>query len=572
MQKPASRGKAGVADAGAWLDDFFRAYYASRPVNATFIGVHDHDHRWPDLSDSGAGDAVAEMEALLARPVPVATSLWESLDLDLARGFLEIQRWEYGSRHFHRGNPSFYTGEAAFGLLGLFLTAYAPLQERVDAAVRRLEGLPAFLDQAAKNVRDAPGPWTARARTECRGLLAFLREGVPQLVAERDIRAPRLVGAARAAAGAVEVHRIHLESLPASDPGRAACGGDALDRYLRRGHFLSDDAGEIARFAEDELARADGALVAAARRLGVEDPARALDALAELHPPADAYYDRYREVWTWVRELVEQQELLTWPDFPIRFVPRPSWTRAAAPDLYFLYYRSPAAFGRPPVHEYLVAPVEVDMPEEERAAVLRAHNDAVILLNHVIHHGGPGHHVQNWHAFRSESRVGRIAAVDCASRIALFCGGTMAEGWACYATDLLREAGGLTSLQELAERQARRRMCARAVVDVRLHQGRMSLEEAARFYRERAGMGQGAAWSETVKNSMFPGAALMYLLGTDALHRLRADMKRWRGADFTLREFHDEVLSFGSVPVSRIAAEMERRHAPTRGEPGAGAG
>ena len=70
--------------------------------------------------------------------------------------------------------------------------------------------------------------------------------------------------------------------------------------------------------------------------------------------------------------------------------------------------------------------------------LLQATNDSVIKLNHVIHHGSIGHHVQNWHAFRSASRIGQVAAVDCASRIAMFCGGTMAEGWACYATDLMR--------------------------------------------------------------------------------------------------------------------------------------
>ena len=67
-------------------------------------------------------------------------------------------------------------------------------------------------------------------------------------------------------------------------------------------------------------------------------------------PTAAEYYARYQEIWDRVRQTAESRELLTWPDFPIRYVPRPHWVRDAAPDLYFLYYRSPAAFGRPPVH------------------------------------------------------------------------------------------------------------------------------------------------------------------------------------------------------------------------------
>ncbi|MDX1495895.1 MAG: DUF885 family protein, partial [Longimicrobiales bacterium] len=241
--------------------------------------------------------------------------------------------------------------------------------------------------------------------------------------------------------------------------------------------------------------------------------------------------------------------------FPIEYVERPLWARAAAPDLYFLFYRSPPAFHRPDVHRYMVAPLDSTEPE----AVLRSNNDSVIKLNHVVHHGGIGHHLQNWHASRSPSLVGRIAAVDCASRIAMFCGGTMAEGWACYATDLMAEAGGLTDLERYAEHHGRVRMCARAIVDVELHHGRMSLDEAAAFYRREAAMSPGAAMGEAVKNSMFPGAALMYLVGTDAIHELRRDLMGVMGDRFVLRDFHDAFLSYGSIPVRLVADEMRRR-------------
>ena len=121
----------------------------------------------------------------------------------------------------------------------------------------------------------------------------------------------------------------------------------------------------------------------------------------------------------------------------------------------------------------------------------------MIRLNHVVHHGGVGHHVQNWHAFRSASRVGQIAAIDCASRIAMNCGATMAEGWACYATDLIGEAGGLSDLERYAETHSRVRMSARAIVDIRLHQGRFTFEQAVDFYRKNASMSTSAAVSET---------------------------------------------------------------------------
>ena len=508
-----------------WLDRFFESYYRLRPVNATFIGVHDHDHRLPDF------DALTEMRGLLASAPTTADTWAERIDLRLATGFLEIQLWECQSRHFHRGNPCCYTGEAIFGAMSLFLTDFAPLGQRVESAIARLEATPAFLDRGIAAIRQAPIHWTERAIRECRGALSFLTEGIARLMADDGITDPRLQRAADHAALAFTRFQHHLETdLRGNLKANVECGEAALSRYLTKGHCLVETADEIAARATAELDEATAELArrsttsASDLRFGVE---------------------RYQSLWLEVRRIAEEHRLLTWPEFPIRFAPRPGWAQAAAPDLYFLYYRSPAALNRPAVHDYLI-PSE-DQPE------------TAIKLNHVIHHGGIGHHVQNWHAFRAASRLGRVAAVDCASRIAMFSGGTMAEGWACYATDLMEEVGFLTPAEQLDELRTHRRMCARAVVDVRLHQGRMTLDQATEYYHRHTGMSAEAASNESVKNSMFPGAALMYFVGRGAIHRLRREVSRRLGARFNLRDFHDQFLSYGSIPVSLIADDMIRQ-------------
>ena len=134
----------------------------------------------------------------------------------------------------------------------------------------------------------------------------------------------------------------------------------------------------------------------------------------------------------------------------------------------------------------------------------------------------------------------------------------MAEGWASYATDLAGEVGALTPLEQCARTHGRVRMAARALVDVRLHQGEMTLGEAAAFYEERAWMSATAARGEAVKNSMFPGAALMYLMGTDVIRELRTEMERRTEPAFDVGRFHDTLLSYGSIPVSLIAEEMKQ--------------
>ena len=227
--------------------------------------------------------------------------------------------------------------------------------------------------------------------------------------------------------------------------------------------------------------------------------------------------------------------------------------RSAAPFLYYLHYRSPAPFDRLPVHDYVVTPIDGGMSGDEQRRLLRATNTSVITLNHVIHHGAIGHHVQNYYAYGGASEIGRVAAVDCASRIGMFLGGTMAEGWACYATDLMDEHEFLSPDQSLAQQHTRARLLARAVVDIGLHERSLTFEDAVALYCDRVGMAPETARAEACKNSMFPATAVMYWLGTEGLHRLRRERARLEGASFSLRRFHDRVLSFGSIPVPLLS-------------------
>src|SRR4029077_6613209 len=105
-----------------------------------------------------------------------------------------------------------------------------------------------------------------------------------------------------------------------------------------------------------------------------------------------------------------------------------------------------------------------------------------------------------------------------------------AEGWACYATDLMEEAGFLTPEESVAQQHTRARLLARAVVGIGLHERSLTFDGAVALYRDRIGMTPEAARAETCKNSMFPGTAVMYWLGNEGLHALRRGGEQARGA------------------------------------------
>ena len=536
------------------LARFFASYYRLRPVNATFTGVHDFDDRLPDWSPDGLEAAIGEMRQLRAslHDGREAGDLRDTPARDeaLAASFLDVQIAELESDHFQRGNPSLAIAEAAFGIISLVTRPFAPARHRLDAVVGRLHAIPEFLDGAQRSmVSTLRDEWRAKALKECDGARRIVGDGLRRWLASERLPDDRVRPAADCAAAAIDRFQQWLTGMPRADGESYAAGGEMLDLLIARGHWCETARRELAAAARDSLDRALSDLDCRARAAAPGGWPDVQDRLAGRHPTTAGYLAAFQRTWDECRARAVDARLVSWPDYPIRYVPIPPHTRDAAPLLYYLFYRSPAPFDRLPIHDYVVTPIDETMAADEQRRRLRAANDSVIKLNHVVHHGAIGHHVQNYRAGTGESEIGRVAAVDCASRIGMFLGGTMAEGWACYATDLMDEIGFLSPDESIAQQHTRARLLARAVVDMGLHDRSLTYADAVAVYRDRVGMAPDAARGEACKNAMFPGTALMYWLGTDRLHRLRAARQRAEGAAFDLQQFHDRVLSFGSIPV-----------------------
>lgn len=547
------------------IDQFLEQYYFRHPVNATFTGVRLHDHELPDWTREARDDEQDEFEALtvaLDDAYP-ATAEWgelartpAQLDAELARASMDVRQLEFESRFFHDKNPALWTGEALFSVIGLMLRPPVTVEEAFASIAMRLHDLPRFLEDMPGTITEPmPAPWVERAVRECEvGATLFRGRLGMWLDAHGADEASRfwVLEAGEVAAKALDTAAAWLRAQPPVPDASMSIGAEAYEVLLRRGHFCAEDAASLLQRAQDALPAARERLEALA--LDAVGTVEGLgDALADDHPGANSFLAAFADKWEQCREFAADHDLVEWGDWPLRYVPIPAWAADAAPHLYFLFYRSPSPLEARDEHLYFVTPLD-GVPPAERERRLRVWNHSAITLNHVVHHGALGHHVQNWHAtHRSRSRIGAIAAVDCASRIGLFQGGSMAEGWACYATELADELGFLTPLEQAAEQQSRVRMLARTIVDISLHTGLMSYEDALDFYVAEVGMSQAAAAAEATKNSMFPGTAVMYWLGTQGILQLREAMRAREGASFSFRAFHDALLSRGAIPVPLAA-------------------
>jgi len=546
-----------------WFDRFFDDELKRRPVDATFLGVHDHDHALPDYSLDADTDLLATSRELIA---PLDAIPFDGLtqtqlfDRVVARGALELRIWETGSYFFQAGNPAHHTSTAVFGVIAPFQREAEPLAERVEAAIARMRALPVMLATARARVTRAPLVWTERAIREADAGVSYFDHGIHLLAAERGIAREDFFQQAAVAAQAFRDHAAWLRAVLSERriPFRPA-GADAFGQYLRLGYLLPVDqtAEWWFDYAHAELIETTRELRELAYEIDWKRSARQqLAELAAHHPAADRYYHAFGTTWNHFRQSTIDNELVTWPDARVDFVPIPPSDRTVAQGFAYPAYRQPPPYGDHASDRVFVPPLEPEMPPDVQREVLRATHDTRIALDYAIRQGGLGHHVQSFHAVRAESRVGRMAGVTGASRLAMFCAGTLVDGWAAYATELMEEIGALTPVQRLAEAQFRVRIAARAVADTAIHSGEFGWERAARFLRDEAGMPASVALAEAVQIAMFPGRGMAALAGVAAIDELRRHLEDAEGADFTLRSFHDRLLSYGALPLPLIAAAM----------------
>jgi uncharacterized protein (DUF885 family) len=162
------------------------------------------------------------------------------------------------------------------------------------------------------------------------------------------------------------------------------------------------------------------------------------------------------------------------------------------------------------------------------------------LWNISIHEVYPGHFLHFRHLRQVESKVRKST---------LFAPASFVEGWAHYCEHMMVEAGfrrGDVTIRigQLAEALVR---LARFVVAIRLHCEDLSVEQGMRFFRDEAFLEETTARREAERGTFDP-TYLVYSLGKLMMLKLRRDYKEQQGGKYSLRAFHDAVLSQGSAP------------------------
>jgi uncharacterized protein (DUF885 family) len=129
------------------------------------------------------------------------------------------------------------------------------------------------------------------------------------------------------------------------------------------------------------------------------------------------------------------------------------------------------------------------------------------------------------------------------------------EGWALYAEQLGKEVGFYQDpVSDYGRLSSELFRAVRLVVDTGLHSEGWSRDQVVEFFRKYQPVDEPTIQSETDRYIAWPAQALSYKLGQLKFRELRERAQKELGPKFDIRDFHDEMLNGGVLPLDLLDA------------------
>jgi uncharacterized protein (DUF885 family) len=524
--------------------NYFKTYFDLHPTEAIYYGIDGYDHLLNDYTDETYRAEKALVEESLKKLRQISLRDLDKdqvIDYALLEGRLRIQSYEYAKEDYRLKWPDTYLPVDAIYILTVRST-----NDLAGNLVSRLNRTPALIQQGIANLSrpqaNPPRLWSEMAIEAAKGGVSFLDNlpNHPKVQAEvKDTGA--LQSGIEKAKGAINDFAAFIERnlLPRSQ-GVYAVGEEHYNLLLKKKHFLNHDAQGLLALGEELFASTKRELAALADELApgkdIEHVARQIQ---DNHPPIDQILSAYQRAMAAARELVREKDLVSFPPKEeLHVVYTPEFRRHEIP---FAAYLSPSPKDPNQVGYYYVTPVSND-------DLLREHN-WVGLENTSVHESYPGHHLQF-------SVANSIPAASTLPRL-MNESSVFYEGWALYCEQLMQEQGFLRSKEHrfvmLKDRLWR---ALRIIIDIKTQTGQMTYDEAADLMVRELHFPRAQACADLNWYSQSPSGPMGYALGWSIINRLRERERTRLGDQFVLREFHDKLLSAGSISLPLV----EKRH------------
>jgi uncharacterized protein (DUF885 family) len=545
-----------IALGQAYLDGTARI----NPVAATALGDHRFDHLLPDMSAQGRTTQLGFLKAIrtkLARINRARLARDHQVDAALLANELNRTIWTLEVERGWAWDPQLYQSIAGGALYSLAARDFAPWSQRLKAATSRMERLPGLLAQMRASLIPAKVPpiYATTVASQNMGTLE-LAESVlgPNINALSDPDKSRFNKALEGLKLALTTHQKWLDTvLVPQAKGEFRVEPALYDRKLAFAMVGAVTRPELKARATSALAATREEMYSLSRQILAgrpgapptpeqPDPAgqqAAIAAALELSyaraPARDKVMDEARATMAQATDFVRRKDLVTLPDSPVKVVEVPKFMQGVA----VAYCDSPGPLDRHLETFYMVSPIPADWTDEQTTSYLREYNHYMIH-DLSIHEAMPGHYLQIAHANKHPSTLRAVLA-----------SGPFIEGWAVYAEALMSDAGYLADdpLFRLTVLKMRLRTITNTLLDIGIHTEGLTREQAMTMMMEGAFQQEREASGKWVRAQLGSTQLLSYFTGYSEHLALRSEAERRQGSAFSLKAYHDALLSHGSPPV-----------------------
>ncbi|MEM7157817.1 MAG: DUF885 domain-containing protein [Myxococcota bacterium] len=542
----ASAAQPEATDFGALRDSIVAGYYDLYPARAVELGLHEFDGKLHDSSQAGLElelefieAAIADLEAIDPSTLDRTQRVEHGALLVAARS----ERFELKDRRAPWRNPMFYMGD--LNLTPYIARDYAPLEQRAQAVIAIANGAATHLANADANLEDAlPRTWVDTALLQTRGTITFVQTDVPTAMKGlQPMTAAQLETALSMMVAALTTFEAALVKRQAAATDDYALGAESFIAMLRETQGIDVDLATLEAIGQADLERNLAAMDTAAKQIDAEADVRTtIEKVRNEKPAADAVLDVATEQSTQMRAFLLDQDLISIPTEDVAEVrlspPFMRWNAA------FLDPAGPFSTGSLPSF-YYISPPDPAWPEQQQRDYIPGTTDLLFIT---IHEVWPGHFLHSLHM-----KAHATAALKSYGNYA------MTEGWAHYTEEMMWEQGISTDPRvRVGQLQNALLRNVRYMSAIGLHTKGMTVEQSLAMFRDQAFQDEGNAQQQAVRGTFDP-MYLSYTLGKLIILKLRDDMRakaEAEGRSFSLKAFHDELLSFGAAPLPVIREAM----------------
>lgn len=260
-----------------------------------------------------------------------------------------------------------------------------------------------------------------------------------------------------------------------------------------------------------------------------------------IHPEPQNLLEYVRETNNLAKLFLQQNDLVIIPtDDQCQVTEMPKAMREFA----FAAMNTPGPFEPPEAKEayYWVTPIEPTWSEARVKEHLQFFNDAFIN-NVTVHEAWPGHYLQLLWSNKTQSTIAKMFAHSY----------SMIEGWGLYSEEMMFQQGfrplDSADTYHVGQLIGALVRSIRYISAIKMHCQGMSVAESKQLFMEKAYLTEHNAEIEANRGTFDP-MYLNYNLGKLLIKKLLQDYKVEKGDKFSLKQFHDELLSYGSPPIT----------------------